>query len=287
MSRSVADTTKRAIYSGFSLYVPTTYSAGADHSIRLLGGSFFGLGNWELRNDLSLAADLPSGAQNGTRCIVGAMNYIEIGCDPTAGWFRMWLNDTLVYDGSCLSPSVLSTFDCSGGPLYGTDTFVLGNWYILDTTTAYCNTRLGAATRIITRPPQRDVSTQFTQPYPTGKANAGVVGAVLGSPLPPLVVGDTVGNTDYYASDDTQASGFSKVHAVVVRTVGQNLGTAPHSLYALIKSNGVEASADGPLLAIPNAYGMTDSVFYQDPKTNASWTAAAVAAAQFGVRIKS
>jgi hypothetical protein len=171
--------------------------------------------------------------------------------------------------------------------LYGTDSFVLGNWYILDTRGTFCNTRLGSATRIITRPPTRDVSTQLYQPSPTGKPNSQVVGAALGNPVPPLVVGDTVGNTDYYAADDNNVSGFAQVYAVVVRTVGQNLGTAPHALSALVKSNGVESVVDGPSLAIPNQYGLADSVFYTDPNTAAAWTPAAVKAAQFGVRIKS
>ncbi|KVR21735.1 hypothetical protein WK13_34925 [Burkholderia ubonensis] len=283
----LVDNTKRTLYTGFSIYVPPSWIANGDSSRRLLACTFASLGTIEVRSDLSVSNALNVAASNSTRLTVGAVNYLEVGYDATAGWLRAWLNDILVFDGQPANVSTLGPVGIVGGSITGSDQIIVGNWYILDGRGTENNTRLGMQTRIVARFPQRDVSTDFKQVVPTGKPNAKVVGAPLGPTIPPMLAGDTVGNTDYYQSDDTSPSSFSKIYGVCIRSVGQNLGTAPHQLSTLMKSNNTEQAQDGALLAVPNGYAYADTWFVKDPFTNAAWTAAGLQSAQFGVRIKS
>jgi hypothetical protein len=133
---------------------------------------------------------------------------------------------------------------------------------------------------ITTKRPSSDSSVQFVPD--SGSSNSARVNEVSADEDSSYVQSNTSGNADTY---NYGAIGFTPATVTSVQVVSRvknpGAGTINHKARCI--SNGT--TSDGSSTVTPTSYSDIRAIYNQDPNTSASWTAANVDAATFGITV--
>jgi hypothetical protein len=270
----------RPVIGGFSLYVPpeyvpNAYNVSAVNVLNVYATLAADTGNvgtavttmFNVMSDLAIAN--ASGVKQSTKTLVpGRLAYIEYRIADNE--VRVWIDDVLVMQ-SAVSPAVESIgFTVFQNNVTAPATFMQGapgrwaisNWYNLVEDAQAPNVRLGPTTRISGVRPNNDVDVDFVRPV-DAPSNAAVAAQDLVDAPTWTLQSSNAGDMDIYSTNkDTAASSGKLVHAVVTKVLASNLESNPHTLRALVVSQGgVEKEDPKPrqfvqLATLPNAKTM-------------------------------
>lgn len=243
---------------------------------------------FRIRYDLQIARG--QDVQSSRLVPIGKLAYIEYRITPTE--LRVWLDDSLVYQGSIsVDQSTIGIGMISWQPAAGTSQitnaagrWAISDWYNLKEDAEAPNVRLGPSTRVIGVRPVQDVVAQFARPSNFSR-NAAVAAQALNPDTTMFLKTDTVGATDIYnGPEDSATATAALVHAMSTKVIAMNMESAAHSMVPLLVSGDVQ---QGTAVALTGALAPITNLSTIDPNTGEAWRPAAAAISKFGMKLQS
>ena len=202
----------------------------------------------------------------------------------TVGVMEVWVDGVQVINltGINTSQSGGTNFGTVGLGLVGSNTCraVYDDWYILDTTGSYNNTRLGDS-RIETLRPNSDAGPNDGVPSTAGPHYA-MVDEMQWSTSNTIVLGSTSGNAEVFGMTSLSTAP-STIHAVRVLAVVEKTDGGTLLANAIVVSSNVEA--DGTSTDLNTSFSHAFNMFETDPNTSTPWTATAVNSMNCGFKV--
>ena len=214
---------------------------------------------------------------------IGAYMYhwieIHYKISTTVGIFELWIDGNQVMNFTGVNTS------SSGGTSFTTiGLSTLNAWtddfYVLDTTGTYNNTRLGDS-RIETLRPQSDAGPNNGTPSTPGPHYA-MVNELQWNSGNSIVLGSTSGNAEVFGMMALSTTP-SNIHAVKVLAVAEKTDGGTLVTNAIVVSSNVEA--DGNSTALLTSFSHVSNTFETDPNTGVPWAYTAVNSMHCGIKV--
>ena len=208
---------------------------------------------------------------------------IHYSISTTVGIIEVWVDGTQVLNLTGLNNTQtgqtsfnsiilgLEYYTCSGN---------FDDWYILDTTGSYNNTRLGDS-RIETLRPSSDAGPNDGVPSTSG-AHYAMVNEMQWNTSNSIVLGSTSGNAEVFGMTSLSTAPTT-IHGVRVLAVVEKTDGGTLLANAIVKSSGVEA--DGNSTVLTTSFNHAFNIFEVDPNTNSPWTTPAINSMDCGFKI--
>ena len=201
----------------------------------------------------------------------------------TVGIMEVWVDGVRVVNLTGINSTQNSStmFNVATiGSTYYSGVGYYDDWYVLDTTGTYNNTRLGDS-RIETLRPQSDAGPNDGVPSTAGPHYA-MVDELQWSSSNNIVLGSTVGNAEVFGMTSLTTTP-TNIHAVRVLAVAEKTDAGVLLANAIVISSNVEA--DGNSTTLTTTFNHVTNIFETDPNTGVPWAYAAVNAMDCGIKI--
>ena len=212
-------------------------------------------------------------------------HWIEIHykISTTVGIMEVWVDGSQIVNvtGANTTQNSVTNFSAVWlGSLSNTCRGYFDDWYVLDTTGTYNNTRLGDS-RIETLRPQSDAGPNNGVPSTAGPHYA-MVDELQWSSSNSIILGSTAGNAEVFGMTSLSTAP-TNIHAVRVLAVAEKTDAGALSANAIVISSNVEA--DGNSTTLNSSFAHVFNVFETDPNTGVPWAYTAVNAMDCGIKI--
>ena len=216
---------------------------------------------------------------------LGIYHWIEIHyvISTTVGIMELWIDgiQVLAISGANTTQNGLTSFTSvvlgdSGATARG----YYDDWYILDTTGTYNNTRLGDS-RVETLRPQSDFGPNNGVPSTAGP-HYKMINELQWNSSNTITLGSTSGNAEVFGMTSLTAAP-TNIHAVRVLATAEKTDAGALSTNAIVVSSNV--TANGNSIPLTTSYSHIYNVFETDPNTGVPWTTSAINNIDCGVKI--